>query len=90
MTLMGAALSALEANVTSPYNSWEAGEEDVDPDFEELVGDLRRSFVGWLKKAELETKQHRSDLRRGRQAFEEEKLSVWQQFMSEKQREAPI
>jgi hypothetical protein len=27
------------------------------------VSDLRRSFVGWLKKAELETKQHRSDIR---------------------------
>lgn len=27
------------------------------------VSDLRRSFVGWLKKAELETKQHRSELR---------------------------
>ncbi|CAE6966822.1 KCTD3, partial [Symbiodinium sp. CCMP2456] len=53
----------------------------------EGVSDLRRSFVGWLKKAELELKQHRSDVRRGRQAFEEEKLSVWQQFVAEKQRE---
>lgn len=61
--------------------------EDLDPDFEEMVSDLRRSFVGWLKKAEMELKQHRSDLKRGRQAFEEEKLSVWQQFMAEKQRE---
>lgn len=62
-------------------------EDDVDPEFEEMVSDLRRSFVGWLKKAEVELKQHRSDLRRARQAFEEEKLSVWQQFMAEKQRE---
>eukprot|EP00913_Durusdinium_trenchii_P007883 g7397.t1 len=80
------------ANPSSPYGSWDqlpAGpvDEDADPDFEEMVSDLRRSFVGWLKKAELETKQHRSELRRGRQAFEEEKLSVWQQFMAEKQRE---
>lgn len=52
-----------------------------------MVSDLRRSFVGWLKKTEMEVKQQRSDLRRGRQAFEEEKLSVWQQFMAEKQRE---
>lgn len=83
---------AFSANPTSPYGSWDqlpAGtvDEDADPDFEEMVSDLRRSFVGWLKKAELETKQHRSDIRRGRQAFEEEKLSVWQQFMAEKQRE---
>merc|ERR1719160_263815 len=61
--------------------------DDGDPDFEEMVSDLRRSFVGWLKKTELELKQQRNDLRRGRQAFEEEKLSVWQQFMIEKQRE---
>ncbi|CAJ1337955.1 unnamed protein product, partial [Effrenium voratum] len=79
---------------TSPFGSWDqlpAGmsspEEEPDPDFDEMVSDLRRSFVGWLKKAELELKQHRSDIRRGRQAFEEEKLSVWQQFMAEKQRE---
>lgn len=61
--------------------------DDLDPDFEEMVSDLRRSFVGWLKKSELELKQQRSDIRRGRQAFEEEKLTVWQQFMTEKQRE---
>merc|ERR1719163_2416071 len=61
--------------------------DDGDPDFEEMVSDLRRSFVGWLKKTEVEIKQQRSDLRRSRQAFEEEKLSVWQQFMIEKQRE---
>merc|ERR1719326_266806 len=63
------------------------GEEELDPEFEEMVSDLRRSFVGWLKKAEMELKQQRNDARRGRQAFEEEKLSVWQQFMAEKQRE---
>lgn len=59
----------------------------LDPDFEEMVSDLRRSFVGWLKKAETELKQQRTDLRRGRQAFDEEKLAVWQQFTAEKQRE---
>eukprot|EP00747_Dinoflagellata_sp_TGD_P065188 gnl/TRDRNA2_/TRDRNA2_154249_c0_seq1.p1 gnl/TRDRNA2_/TRDRNA2_154249_c0~~gnl/TRDRNA2_/TRDRNA2_154249_c0_seq1.p1 ORF type:complete len:611 (-),score=95.61 gnl/TRDRNA2_/TRDRNA2_154249_c0_seq1:36-1868(-) len=63
------------------------GDDDMDPDFDEMVGDLRRSFVGWLKKTELELKQKRSDHRRARQAFEEEKLTVWQQFMTEKQRE---
>jgi len=61
--------------------------DDSDPEYEEMVGDLRRSFVGWLQKTEMELRQHRSDLRRSRQAFEEEKLSVWQQFMIEKQRE---
>merc|ERR1719162_1636283 len=61
--------------------------DDGDPDFEEMVSDLRRSFVGWLKKTEMEIKQSRSDQRRSRAAFEEEKLSVWQSFMGEKQRE---
>jgi len=63
------------------------GDEDLDPDFEEMVSDLRRYFVGWLKKTELELKQQRSDIKRAKAAFEEEKLSVWQQFMAEKQRE---
>mmetsp|Transcript_54508 Transcript_54508/g.100853 ORF Transcript_54508/g.100853 Transcript_54508/m.100853 type:complete len:577 (-) Transcript_54508:72-1802(-) len=58
-----------------------------DPEFEEMVGDLRRSFVGWLRKTEMEIKQQKSELARARQAFEEEKLSVWQQFMAEKTRE---
>jgi len=67
--------------------SEQRGEEEVDPEFEEMVSDLRRSFVGWLKKTETELKQQRADLKRSRQAFEEEKLSVWQQFMAEKARE---
>jgi len=71
----------------SPLGAGFQADEDLDPDFEEMVSDLRRSFVGWLKKAEAELKQQRTDLRRSRQAFEEEKLSVWQQFMAEKQRE---
>jgi hypothetical protein len=72
---------------SGPVSASNAISDDGDPDFEEMVSDLRRSFVGWLKKTELEIKQQRSDLRRSRQAFEEEKLSVWQQFMIEKQRE---
>merc|ERR1719394_17252 len=43
-----------------------------DPDFEEMVSDLRRGFVGWLQRMQGEIKQKRA---------------VWQQFMAEKQRE---
>ncbi|CAK0882388.1 unnamed protein product [Prorocentrum cordatum] len=64
-----------------------ADHEMDDPDFEEMVSDLRRGFVGWLQRMQSEIKQKRSDLKRDRQAFEDEKLSVWQQFMAEKQRE---
>jgi len=71
----------------SSHGSATSANDDLDPDFEEMVSDLRRSFVGWLKKIEMGLKQHHSDLRRSRQSFEEEKLSVWQQFMAEKHRE---
>eukprot|EP00928_Gymnodinium_smaydae_P053507 TRINITY_DN37484_c0_g1_i1.p1 TRINITY_DN37484_c0_g1~~TRINITY_DN37484_c0_g1_i1.p1 ORF type:complete len:640 (+),score=125.43 TRINITY_DN37484_c0_g1_i1:58-1920(+) len=80
----GATSSAFGAGVAA---NGDGKDYDLDPDFEEMVGDLRRSFVGWLKKTELELKQQRKDVRRARQAFEEEKLAVWQQFMVEKQRE---
>lgn len=60
---------------------------DIDPEFEEMVSDLRRSFVGWLKRTEAELKQQRGDLRREKEAFDEEKLTVWRQFTAEKQRE---
>jgi len=64
-----------------------ADHEPDDPDFEEMVSDLRRGFVGWLQRMQAEIKQKRADLKRDRHAFEDEKLSVWQQFMAEKQRE---
>lgn len=73
--------------VQAPGTPASAADDEADPEFEEMVSDLRRSFVGWLKKTETELKQQKADLRRSRQAFEEEKLSVWQQFMAEKQRE---
>mmetsp|Transcript_64092 Transcript_64092/g.139422 ORF Transcript_64092/g.139422 Transcript_64092/m.139422 type:complete len:625 (+) Transcript_64092:51-1925(+) len=81
--------SAQPGGITSSAlaSGGEGANDDLDPDFEEMVGDLRRSFVGWLKKSETELKQLRSDSKRARQAFEEEKLSVWNQFMAEKQRE---
>ncbi|CAE8587331.1 unnamed protein product, partial [Polarella glacialis] len=81
------AWDALPAGLGVVPGALNGDDEDVDPDFEEMVSDLRRSFVGWLKKSEMELKQHKSDHRRGAQSFEEEKLSVWQQFMAEKQRE---
>eukprot|EP00746_Dinoflagellata_sp_MGD_P002505 gnl/MRDRNA2_/MRDRNA2_104885_c0_seq1.p1 gnl/MRDRNA2_/MRDRNA2_104885_c0~~gnl/MRDRNA2_/MRDRNA2_104885_c0_seq1.p1 ORF type:complete len:595 (-),score=100.09 gnl/MRDRNA2_/MRDRNA2_104885_c0_seq1:103-1887(-) len=56
-------------------------------EFEEMVGDLRRSFIGWLKRTETELKEKKGDMRREKQAFEEEKIQVWRQFMAEKQKE---
>jgi len=89
--LLGGPLSGLPSSgggmATSGVPASAGLTDDADPEFEEMVSDLRRAFVGWLKKTEMELKQQRSELRRSRQAFEEEKLSVWQQFMAEKQRE---
>lgn len=76
----------LKGDVQAPATGGHVDEMD-DPDFDEMVSDLRRSFVGWLQKMQTEIKQRRADLRRDRQAFEEEKLTIWQQFMNEKQRE---
>jgi len=88
-TMFGSTPSALPGAATKGRmgGTPDSNGEDLDPDFEEMVSDLRRSFVGWLKKTEAELKQQRNDARRSRQAFEEEKLSVWQHFMAEKQRE---
>jgi len=52
-----------------------------------MVGDLRRTFIGWLKKTESDLGAAQHDLKRERQAFEEEKTRVWKQFMAEKQKE---
>ncbi|CEM14152.1 unnamed protein product [Vitrella brassicaformis CCMP3155] len=53
-------------------------------DFETMVGDLRRTFIGWLKKTESDLRRERDTLRQERQSFEEEKARVWKQFMTEK------
>ncbi|KAF4746730.1 BTB/POZ domain-containing protein kctd3 [Perkinsus olseni] len=57
-------------------------------DFEGLVGDLRRTFIGWLKKTELQLIRQREDIQSSRQDFEDEKKRVWEQFVQERQREA--
>ena len=42
-------------------------------DFEGMVGDLRRIFIGWLKKTELELAREKALLEKSKSDFEEEK-----------------
>eukprot|EP00921_Rhytidocystis_pertsovi_P010744 GHVQ01017303.1.p1 GENE.GHVQ01017303.1~~GHVQ01017303.1.p1 ORF type:complete len:553 (+),score=99.76 GHVQ01017303.1:188-1846(+) len=56
-------------------------------DFENMVGDLRRTFIGWLKKTEMELRRERDGVMNEQRQFEEEKTKVWKQFQSDKQLE---
>lgn len=56
-----------------------------DTDFELMVGDLRRSFIGWLKKTESETTTKKETLRNDRTSLEDEKSATWKQFLMEKE-----
>eukprot|EP01066_Platyproteum_vivax_P007752 Platyproteum_vivax@DN310_c0_g1_i1.p1 len=49
-----------------------------------MVGDLRRTFIGWLKKTEMDLKREKENMALERQQFEDEKTKVWKQFMAEK------
>merc|ERR1719253_79757 len=56
-------------------------------DFDTMVGDLRRTFVGWLKKTEAHLERRKEELERDRATFEQEKQRMWKTFQAEKQRE---
>lgn len=49
-----------------------------------MVGDLRRTFIGWLKKTEGELRHERHSIQEERRAFEEEKKRTWEAFLAEK------
>ncbi|XP_026193188.1 influenza virus NS1A-binding protein homolog [Cyclospora cayetanensis] len=52
-----------------------------------MVGDLRRTFISWLRHTEAELKRERNDLVRRKREFEEEKKKVWALFQQDKQNE---
>lgn len=56
-------------------------------EFEDMVGDLRRVFIGWLKKTESELRKERESVISERKMFEEEKKKAWKIFVAEKQAE---
>lgn len=56
-------------------------------EFEDMVGDLRRVFIGWLKKTESELRNEKESIQSDRKSFEEEKRNAWKAFVAEKQSE---
>mmetsp|Transcript_120382 Transcript_120382/g.269066 ORF Transcript_120382/g.269066 Transcript_120382/m.269066 type:complete len:584 (-) Transcript_120382:75-1826(-) len=56
-------------------------------EFGTMVGDIRKTFTLWVQKAEKQIREDAVQLQRQRQAFEEEKARVWQEFVSQKQTE---
>eukprot|EP00922_Rhytidocystis_sp_ex-Travisia-forbesii_P029214 GHVS01042775.1.p1 GENE.GHVS01042775.1~~GHVS01042775.1.p1 ORF type:complete len:510 (+),score=87.92 GHVS01042775.1:226-1755(+) len=52
-----------------------------------MVGDLRRTFIGWLKKTEMELRRERDTVTNDKKSFEDEKSRVWKQFQTEKKLE---
>ncbi|KAF8822826.1 kelch repeat and K+ channel tetramerization domain containing protein [Cardiosporidium cionae] len=54
-------------------------------EFENMVGDLRRTFMGWLKKTEATLRRERENLKQKIKEFEEQKTKTWKQIQIEKQ-----
>merc|ERR1719221_2268393 len=52
-----------------------------------MVGDIRKTYTGWAQKAEKQLQEDCAALQKERQAFEEEKARVWQDFVAQKQSE---
>jgi hypothetical protein len=50
-----------------------------------MMNDLRSTFQSWAKTAEKKIQEGYADLKREREAFEEEKSRVWQDFVAQKQ-----
>nr|PIM05435.1 kelch repeat and K+ channel tetramerization domain-containing protein [Toxoplasma gondii COUG] len=53
-------------------------------DFETMVGDLRRTFIGWLKKTESDLRKEKRDLVRAKKEFEEERKQAREKLQQEK------
>jgi len=52
-----------------------------------MIGDIRRTFLSWVQKAESQLREEHLQLQKERQAFEDEKARVWQEFVGQKQAE---
>ena len=61
---------------------------DASDDFDGMVGDLRRIFIGWLKKTELELAREKALLDKSKRDFEEEKVKAQASMAEERQKDA--
>jgi len=52
-----------------------------------MSSEIKRTFTLWVQKAEKQLREDFASLQRERQAFEEEKARVWQEFVAQKQAE---
>mmetsp|Transcript_52421 Transcript_52421/g.152564 ORF Transcript_52421/g.152564 Transcript_52421/m.152564 type:complete len:612 (+) Transcript_52421:119-1954(+) len=56
-------------------------------EFGTMMGDIRKTFQQWVEKAQGELNDDAAKLEEERQAFEDEKARVWQEFVAQKQAE---
>eukprot|EP00920_Eleutheroschizon_duboscqi_P000789 GHVT01002058.1.p2 GENE.GHVT01002058.1~~GHVT01002058.1.p2 ORF type:complete len:160 (-),score=15.15 GHVT01002058.1:1743-2222(-) len=70
------------ARATSSVAPFATAEE-----FDGMVDDLRRTFIGWLKKTESQLRRERDALIQQRNDFDEERKKAWQQLLQEKEEE---
>lgn len=56
-------------------------------EFSTMSSEIKRTFTLWVQKAEKQLREDFASLQRERQAFEEEKARVWQEFVAQKQAE---
>ena len=63
-------------------------QQSASDDFEGMVGDLRRIFIGWLKKTELELARERALLEKSKADFEEEKTKARVNLEEERRKDA--
>lgn len=61
---------------------------DASDDFEGMVGDLRRIFIGWLKKTELQLAREKALLEKCKVDFEEEKARTKAQQEEERRKDS--
>lgn len=65
-------------------DAWRLSSQD---EFGNMMSDIRRTFTGWVEKAQAQLQEDAGQLQRERQAFEEEKSRVWAEFLQQKQQE---
>ena len=61
---------------------------DAAEDFEGMVGDLRRIFIGWLKKTELELAREKALLDKSKRDFEDERVKAQAGLAEERQKDS--
>lgn len=91
----GGVTGAVPAASSSSMPSFEASAPKGDKptfaeketEFEDMVGDMRTTFISWLRRTEGQLQDAKGELLREKEEFEDEKSRVWKQFMAEKQKE---